>query len=67
MVAHLAFGLHLLLPNQIQLEEESRMPMKKEFVRLAGFTVLAYATVQSVSPAFFNHVVSLIASAVWGN
>jgi hypothetical protein len=41
--------------------------MKKEIGWLAGFTVLAYAVVQAVSPTFFNHAVSLIASAVWGN
>jgi hypothetical protein len=41
--------------------------MKNEIGWLALFAVLAYSVVQLVSPTFFNHAVSLIASAVWGS
>jgi hypothetical protein len=41
--------------------------MKNKIGWLALFAVLAYAVVQAVQPAFFNHAVSLIASAVWGS
>jgi hypothetical protein len=41
--------------------------MKNEIRWLALLAVLAYAVVQAVSPTFFNHAVSLTASAVWGN
>jgi len=41
--------------------------MKNKFAWLAFFGVLAYAIVQAVQPTFFNHAVSLIASAVWGS
>jgi len=41
--------------------------MKSKIGGLALLAVLAYAVVQAVQPTFFNHAVSLIASAVWGN
>jgi hypothetical protein len=41
--------------------------MKHEIGWLVLLTVLAYAVVQVVSPTFFNHAVSLVASAVWGS
>jgi hypothetical protein len=41
--------------------------MKKTIGWLAAVTVLAYTVVQVVSPTFFSHAVSLIASAVWGS
>jgi hypothetical protein len=41
--------------------------MKNEIGWLALLTVLACEVVQFVSPMFFSHAVSLMASAVWGN
>jgi len=44
-----------------------QLPMKNQIERLAVLMVLAYAVVQVVSPTFFSHAVSLMASAVWGS
>jgi hypothetical protein len=66
-IGHLVTRLHLLPPNQNLLYEGVQVQMKNEIRWLALLAVLAYAVVQVVSPTFFNHAVSLTASAVWGN
>ncbi len=43
------------------------MQMKNQIGRLAFLMVLAYEVIQLIPPRVFNHAVSFIASAVWGN
>ncbi len=44
-----------------------QVALQNQIGRLAVLTVLVYEVIQLIPPRAFNHVVSFVASAVWGS